>query len=322
MPPGEGQPGGAERLHAGGGRPGGLEGGEQVPQRALDGGVGVEDDVPGGVVDQPDRQRGDQLAAAGLGDDPAAQPGPDEMEFGLREGALKAQEESVVEVPRVVEAVFVADQGAGQAAQLEQLVPVGGVAGQPGAFQAEHDPGPAQRHLGDQLLEAFPVRGAGAGLALVDVDHGDLAGVPAERDRLAAQVVLADRGLGVVDDLLEAGLADVQKRRPGQVGGGHLRRRGIGEHRALLQHERLRGRAGDGSGERDGRQDADQLGGHRGRERGGVGGAGAGRLAAGAAVPGPAGARLARACRQAVTPLPVSTPNPSGNASARACRAA
>ena len=35
MPPGEGQPGGAERLHAGGRRPGGLEGGEQVPQRAM-----------------------------------------------------------------------------------------------------------------------------------------------------------------------------------------------------------------------------------------------------------------------------------------------
>ena len=99
VPPGEGQAGGAERLHDGGGRPGGLEGGEQVPQRALDGGVGVEDDVPGGVVDQADGQRHDELAAAGLGELPAAQPGPDEMELGLREGALKAQEESVVEVP-------------------------------------------------------------------------------------------------------------------------------------------------------------------------------------------------------------------------------
>jgi hypothetical protein len=83
-------------------------------------------------------------------------------------------------------------------------VPVGGVAGQPGAFQAEHDPGPAEGHLGDQLLEAFPVGGGGSGLALVDVDHGDLVGVPAEADRLAAQVVLADRGFGVVNDLLEA----------------------------------------------------------------------------------------------------------------------
>ena len=85
MPPGEGQLGGVERFHAGGRRPGCLEGGEQAAQGALDGGVGVEGDVPGGVVGQPDRERGDQLAAAGLGDDPAAQPGPDEMELSLRE---------------------------------------------------------------------------------------------------------------------------------------------------------------------------------------------------------------------------------------------
>jgi hypothetical protein len=222
VPPGEGQPFGVERLHAGGRRPGGLEGGEQAPQGALDGGVGVEGDVPGGVVGQPDGQRGDQLAASGLGDDPAAQPGPDEMELCLGELPFHAQQEPVIEVPRVVEAVFVADQGAGQAAQSGELVPVGGVAGQPGAFQAEHDPGPAQRHLGDQVLESFPVGGRGAGVALVDVDHGDLVCRPAEADRLAAQVVLADRGLGVVDDLLEAGLADVQKRRSGQMGGGHL----------------------------------------------------------------------------------------------------
>jgi hypothetical protein len=40
------------------------------------------------------------------------------MELCFREGAFKAQQQPVVEVPRVVEAVFVADQGAGQAAQL------------------------------------------------------------------------------------------------------------------------------------------------------------------------------------------------------------
>jgi len=235
MPPGKGQPGGTERLHARGRRPGRLECGEQVGEGALDSGVGVEDDVPGGVVDQADRQREDQLAAAGLGQLPAAQPGPDEMELSLTDLPFHAQDQAVVEVPRVIEAVFVADQGAGHGADFQELVPVGVVAGQPGAFQAEHDPGPAQRHLGDQLLEPFPVGGAGAGLALVDVDHGDLAGVPAEADRLAAQVVLAERGLGVVDDLLEAGLADVEQSPPGQVRGGHLRGRGIGEHRVLLQ---------------------------------------------------------------------------------------
>ena len=82
------------------------------------------------------------------------------MQLGLAHLAFHAQQQSVVELAGVVEAVLVADQGAGHGAQLEQLVPVGGVTGQPGAFQAEHDPGPAQRHLGDQVLEPLAVGGA------------------------------------------------------------------------------------------------------------------------------------------------------------------
>ena len=239
---------------------------------AADGGVGVEDDVAGGVVGQPDRQRGDQLAAAGLGHDPAAQPGPDEMQFCFRHLPFHAQQQPVVEVTGVIEAVFVADQRAGHAAQLQQLVPVGGVAGQPGAFQAQDDPGPAEGDLGDQLLESFPVGGAGAGLALVDVDDGDLAGGPAQRDRPAAQVVLADRGLGVVQDLLEAGLADIQQGGPGEMGGGHLRGGGVGEHGCSFPAPGGAGsgwKDGSGAGQRDGEpgQGVDELGGHRPRQR-------------------------------------------------------
>ncbi|KXF55744.1 hypothetical protein AXA44_36505 [Rhodococcus sp. SC4] len=123
--------------------------------------------------------------------------------------AFHAEQESVVEGAGIVEAVLVADQGAGHRAEFEQLVPVGAVAGQAGAFETEDDSGPAEGDVGDQLPEAFAVGGRGAGLALVDVDDGDLVGGPAERDGLAAQVVLADRGLGVVQNLFEAGLADV-----------------------------------------------------------------------------------------------------------------
>jgi hypothetical protein len=119
VPPGEGQPGGAERLHHGGGRAGGLERGEQVPQRALDGGVGVEGDVPGGIVDEPYGQRHDELAAAGLGQLAAAQPGPDEVELCLADLPFHPEDQAVVEVPRVVEPVFVADQGAGHGADFE-----------------------------------------------------------------------------------------------------------------------------------------------------------------------------------------------------------
>jgi hypothetical protein len=40
------------------------------------------------------------------------------MELCFGEGALEAQQEPVVEVPRVIEAVFIADQGAGHPAEL------------------------------------------------------------------------------------------------------------------------------------------------------------------------------------------------------------
>jgi hypothetical protein len=124
-----------------------------------DSGVGAGDDVPGGVVGQAGGQRGDQLAAAGLGHDAAAQPGPDEVQLSFGHLAFHAQKQAVVEAAGVIEAVFVADEGAGHAAQFQELVPVGGVAGQPGAFQPEDDPGPPEGYLGDQLLEAFPVGG-------------------------------------------------------------------------------------------------------------------------------------------------------------------
>ena len=100
--------------------------------------------------------------------------GPDEVQFGLAHGALKTEQQPVVEVGRVIKPVLVADQRARHGADLQQPVPVGVVAGQPGDLQAEHDPGPAHADLGDQPLKSFPVGGRGAGLALVGVDGDDL----------------------------------------------------------------------------------------------------------------------------------------------------
>jgi hypothetical protein len=45
--------------------------------------TGAGDDVAGGVAGQPGGQRGDQFPAAGLGQDAAAQPGPDEVQLGF-----------------------------------------------------------------------------------------------------------------------------------------------------------------------------------------------------------------------------------------------
>ncbi len=226
----EPQPGGVELGDHGAGRAGAGEHREQVRDRLTHAEVGVEHDLVAGVVDQPDRQAHLQLAAARLGQLPAAQPGPDEVQLGLGHGALEPQQQAVVELARVIESVLVADQRAGQRADLQQPVPVGVVAGQPGDFQAEHDPGPPHPDLGDQMLEPFPVGGRGAGLALIHVDGDHLVGLPAQRDRLLPQRVLPSGGLGVGEHLAQCGLPDIQVSRPGQVPGGDLAR-GLDTHR-------------------------------------------------------------------------------------------
>jgi hypothetical protein len=61
---------GGERLDGGPGGSGAGEGGEQVPDRLLDAGVGVKHGLAGRVVDEADRQRRGQLAAAALDSTP------------------------------------------------------------------------------------------------------------------------------------------------------------------------------------------------------------------------------------------------------------
>ena len=62
-------------------RAGGSEGFEQQRQGAADARVWVQSHLVAQVVGQPDRQLQFQFSAAGLGQDPAAEPGSQEMEF-------------------------------------------------------------------------------------------------------------------------------------------------------------------------------------------------------------------------------------------------
>ena len=125
VPGGEGQLRLAEGPDHGEGGAGGGEGVEQQADRLAHSAVGIQDRFAAAVVGQPDRQLQSQLAAAGLGQDPAAQPGPQEMQFCLAELAFHAQEEAVVEAGRVIQPVLVQDEGVAVGADLQQPVPVG-----------------------------------------------------------------------------------------------------------------------------------------------------------------------------------------------------
>ena len=126
--------------------------GEPLEDRGDDAGdglVGVPADLAVGLTPhQPDRQAAAQLAAGGLVADPAVEAGAQDVQLGLGHGALHAQQQPVVEQPRVVDAVGVGDQRVGHPGQVQQPVPVGVVAGQPGHLQRQHDPDLARARPG------------------------------------------------------------------------------------------------------------------------------------------------------------------------------
>ena len=123
VPGGEGQPRLPEHLDYGEGRARGREGVEQQADRPARSAVGIQDRSAAAVVGQPGRQLQPRLAAAGLGQDPAAQPGPQEMPLSLGHLPLHAEKEPVVEAGRIIEPVLVEDEGVVVNADLQRPVP-------------------------------------------------------------------------------------------------------------------------------------------------------------------------------------------------------
>ena len=174
--------------------------------------VGMEEDFA--VLLAPheaDRQGATELAAGGLVADAFQQAHLERVQLGFTDCAFHAQDQAVIETSRVVDAVKVGDQGVGQGAQVDQAVPVGVVASQPGDLQSEHESGAAESDVGGQAVEAVALVGGLAGEAEVLVDDGDLAGVPAQGFGTGGEGVLATRGLSVALDLRGARLADVDE---------------------------------------------------------------------------------------------------------------
>jgi hypothetical protein len=111
-------------------------------------------------------------------------------------------------------------------------MPVGVVARQPRDLEAEHDPGLAQTDVGDEALEPLAVGGAGAGLALVGVDHNDLIDWPAELDRALTQRVLTLSALGVGVHLSQRRLTHIEISVASEMLGADLGGQRAGAHRS------------------------------------------------------------------------------------------
>jgi hypothetical protein len=200
----------AERLDRGRGRTGAAEGAKELANTLAHARVGVQAHPLLGVVDKADGQAHLQLAAPRLVENAPAQPRAQDMQFRLAHRALQTQQQPVIEVHRIVDAILIENQRIDQRTELQQAMPVGGIARQARHLQPHDDAGVPQAHLRDQALKPRTIRGTGARLPEVRIDHDHLLLAPPERDGASLQGILALGAFAILQHLAQGRLAHVQ----------------------------------------------------------------------------------------------------------------
>jgi len=139
------------------------------------------------------------------------------MKFGLAHCSLQPEQQPIIEVSRIVEAILVEDQRIGQCADLDQAMPVAAVSSESRYLKTHHDASLPETYFGNETLEAFAVGCRSTRSSKVRVDHVDLLHWPAKRDSAMKQVILSPRALSVLEDLAQRRLPHVKKRVPAQM---------------------------------------------------------------------------------------------------------
>ena len=184
--------------------------GEDQPDDLLYPPVGVKTEADLAMPDIADRHADPQLAAARLGTGGIEHTSPDHTEFELADAALHAEQQPVVRPAGVVNPIQVDHPSLNQPAQLEQMMPVAPVTGEPRGVEAQHGTDLSGAQPRDEPFETGSRRRAAGGTAEVVVDHFDLAETPLPGD--IDQLVLSPPALEIGLDLRLGGLANVDHR--------------------------------------------------------------------------------------------------------------
>ena len=193
------------------------------------------------------------------------------MQLGVAHGPFDPQEQAVVVLGRIIDAILVDDERIGQATDLDETIPVAAGTSQARGFQAEDGADTAEPDLGHQVLEAVASEGGGPGVALVLVDDVDAFLGPSELLGAASQVVLAGGAGDVVADLHGGRLPDIDQGLAVEMLGADLEGSGSWWHgadscvgRFLVLGEEMGGQVGhesDGAGLGIGGEPVPDLGG-------------------------------------------------------------
>src|SRR5262249_45036966 len=140
--------------------------GEPLEDRADgagDGLIRMEQDFT--ILFSPDhahRQAAAQFSASSLVANASVQAGPNDVELGFTHRALESQQQSIVEQRRMINAIVVANKSIGDAAELQQAIPIRVVPREARNFQSEHDADVSQGDFAGEAREAGAFIDAGA----------------------------------------------------------------------------------------------------------------------------------------------------------------
>src|SRR5262249_48877824 len=186
------------------------ESGEDQPDHFLDAQVGIEAETDLTMPDVADRHADAQFAAARLRAGGVEHARTEHAEFELADGALHAEQETIIRSARIIDAVQVDDARVDQAAQLEEVMPVAAVTCQTGGVEAQHRPDFSGAQRCDQPLEAGPRHSPGGGAAEIVIDHFDLVESSAPGD--VDEFVLTPLALAIALHLGLSGLPNIDDR--------------------------------------------------------------------------------------------------------------
>ncbi len=153
----------------------------QFGEAIKDGANGAGDSLIGmkkyfAVLVAPDKAYGQtsaQLTAGSLVADPAIEAGANDMQLCFTHGAFESEDQAVIEKRRVIEPIAIADQSVGDAAEIEQAIPIGIIAREARNFETKDDADSAESNFGGQACEAGALGHTGAGKTevLINEDH-------------------------------------------------------------------------------------------------------------------------------------------------------
>jgi hypothetical protein len=183
----------------------------------------VEADLAIGLApDKADRQSSAEFTACCLVANAAVEAGPQHMKFGLAHGALEPEQEAIIEEGWMIDAICIADQRVGEAAEVDEAVPIGVVARQARDLESEHEADVGECDFGGEAGEARSRNKAGTGEPEILIDDDDAIIGPAKFTGFGGKRILSIGRLAIVLDLGGARLAQVDDGLAGQMAGRDL----------------------------------------------------------------------------------------------------